>query len=272
MKATLNLPALETTVRCRVAAHAALRASAETIAVWRKQPIVVGAEKMPVSFLKHAEDQTILALRTILAALEAQGWQERSFADWGVIAAPNLFGRVSTALTIQRYKQEGAWGVSPHLIPHQSLHGMSGTISQALKINGPNFGVGGGPNASPDAFLLAAALLADGQLPGLWVVLTGYETEWIPAANESIPAPMCEAVALALTPTEKGCAGLHLAIGQLRPDAERAFSLAHLPEFQLGLLAAELAASAIAPGGTWRLSRTNWVELETILLDREVPA
>lgn len=268
---SLSVSALETTVRCTVAASASLRASAETIAQWRRQPLVVGTEKMPISFLKHAEDQTIVAMKAVLAAHEPNGPQ-RSFADWGVIAAPNLFGRVNIAQTMQRFQDEGAWGVSPHCIPHQSLHGMSGTISQALKIYGPNFGVSGAPNAGPDAFLIAAAMLADGRLPGLWVVLTGYESEWIPAA-EGPPsvAPLCQAVALALTPSERRAAGLHLAIGHVRPDAERAFSLAHLPEFQLGFLAEELTAGVIAPGGRWRLSETTWVELETVLLDREVP-
>ena len=209
---------------------------------------------------------------TILAAMEQAEWRERSFADWGVVAAPNLFGRVNIAFSIQRFGEEGAWGISPQLIPHQSLHGMSGTISQGLKIHGPNFGVCGAASSELDAFLITAAMLADGRLPGLWVVLTGYESEWIPAADgRPTPAPLCRAVALALTPADSLAAGLHLAIGQVRADAERAYSLEHLPEFQLGLLAEELAAGAIAPGGRWRLAETNWVELETVLLDREVP-
>ena len=119
------------------------------------------------------------------AALEQQGWQTRSFAAWGVIAAPNFFGRVSNAQSIQRFQAEGAWGVSPHLIPHQSLHGLAGTLSQALKIHGPNFGVSGAPNAGLDALLIAAAMLADGSLPGLWVVLTGHESELIPERGSS---------------------------------------------------------------------------------------
>ena len=239
-----------------------MRASAEAIGQWRKQPVVVGSEKMPISFLKHAEDQTVLALMTVRAALEQQGWQEQSFTQWGVIAAPNLFGRISIAQTIQRYRQEGAWGVSPHLIPHQSLHAMSGTISQALKIVGPNFGVNGGPNASSDAFLIAAAMMMDGRLPGIWIVLTGYESEWIPAASGTNGvAPMCEAVALALTMEPPNSMGPSLTIGQVPDDAKKDLSV--LPEVHLSLLFEEMSSRAAVAGGKWRLSDTHWLELES---------
>ena len=136
---------------------------------------------------------------------------------------------------------------------------MSGTISQALKIYGPNFGVGGGPNASPDAFLIAAAMLADRSLPGLWLILTGYETEWIPAPDrQPSPAPNCIACALALTPKNLGEGGQHLAIGQTAGDAD----LTILPEFQLGLFAEEWTNAAQVPIGKWRLGDTCWLEFD----------
>ena len=236
------------------------------IAERRRQPVVVGAQQWPASFLKHAEDQTVLALAAVACAIEQAGWHDRSFADWGVIAAPSWFGRVSIAQSIQRFQKDGAWGVSPHLIPQQSLHGMSGAISQALKIHGPNFGVSGGPNPAPDAFLVAAALMADGVLPGLWVVLTAHEAEWIPAADDrAVLPPACRAVALALTPTDIDESGLHLSIGQA--NATDAATLAHLADFQLGLFAEGLTAGA---PGAWRLSERHWLELEAAGLDAEV--
>jgi hypothetical protein len=271
LKATLSAPALETTIRCSVAAAAMLRAAPEAIAQWRRQPIVVGDDKMPVSFLKHSEDQTVVAIRTILAALEQQGWQSRSFTDWGVIAAPSFFGRVCSARSFQRFLVDGAWGASPHLIPHQSLHGLAGTLSQALKIHGPNFGVSGAPNAGPDAFLIAAAMLADGALPGLWVVLTGHESEAIPERDgDSQPASICHAVALALTPASNSCSGGQLSIGPVTPQA--AAPLALWPEFHLNLLADEFLAHPHMPCGKWRLGSTHWLELETPLPDSEASA
>jgi hypothetical protein len=262
LKSLLCLPALETTVRCRVAAAALMRCSAETIALARRQPVSVGRQKMPISFLKHAEDQTVLALMTVLRALEQESWQMRSYTDWGVVAAPNLFGRVSIAQTIQRYQQEGAWGVSPHLIPHQSLHAMSGTISQALKIYGPNFGISGAPNAGPDALLIAGAMMMDGVLPGLWLVLAGHETEWIPAADGSpVPTPMCQAIALALTSGNVDTTGIYLSLGQTRTAEEIDPAV---PEFHLDLLAEDWLQQGGIPQGRWRLSETHWVELETV--------
>lgn len=265
LKSSLCLPALETTVRCRVGAAMLLRGSAETIAQARRQPVTVGAQKLPISFLKHAEDQTVLALQAVLGALEQENWQERSFTAWGVVAAPNLFGRVSIAQTIQRYRQEGAWGVSPHLIPHQSLHAMSGTISQALKIYGPNFGISGAPNSGPDAFLIAGAMMMDGVLPGLWVVLAGYEAEWLPAADGApVPAPMCQAIALALTPGNTNTTGIHLSLGQAAAASDIDVAV---PEFHLSLLAEEWLQQGAIPPGRWRLSATHWVELENVAGD-----
>jgi hypothetical protein len=270
LKSSLCRSGLETTVRCRVAAASLRRADAAAIALARRQPVVVGAEKLPVSFLKHADAQSILALLTVLDALHGQDWHAKSFKDWGVIAAPSLFGRHGVATSILQIQQEGAFGVSLHVIPQQSLHAMSGTISQALKIHGPNFGVSGGPNPGPDALLLAAAMLADGQLPGLWLVLTGYESEWIPAADgQPTPAPPCNALALALSPRAPGVAGLHLAIGQARHQDAGDSPLAHLPELQLGLVAEEWTNAAGLPPGRWRLGDAHWLEIETPALDAE---
>ena len=268
MKSLLHLPALKTTVRCRVGAAAWMRNSPEAIALARRQPVNITGQMMPASFLKHAEDQTVLALLTVVRALEQENWEGRSFTDWGVVAAPNFFGRASIAQTIQRYEQEGAWGISPHLIPHQSLHAMSGTISQALKIYGPNFGIGGAANSGPDAFLIAGAMLMDGLLPGLWLVLAGHETEWIPAADGSpVPAPMCHAIALALTPGDIDATGIHLLLGETPTGSEidRA-----VPEFHLSLLAEEWEQQGAIPQGRWRLSATHWVELESVVGDEEV--
>jgi hypothetical protein len=253
----------------RIAALSILRADAATIENWRRQPIVVGTDKLPISMLRHAEDQSLLALKAVLDARLQAGWDEKSFADWGVIAAPNFFGRLSIAQTVHRYQKEGAWGVSPHLIPHQSLHAASGTISQALRIHGPNFGVGGGPNSAPAAFLLAAAMLVDGALPGLWLILSGHEAEWIPAANGAhAAAPACVAVALALTAASTGAGGLHLAIGALDVSAP-ADRLALLPWLEVGLLAEDLAVTHGLPAGKWRIGDSHWLEVEATLEDAE---
>ena len=66
-------------------------------------------------------------------------------------------GRAAVAAGLQRYQNEGAWGASPHLPPHRSLHSPSGTISQLFKIHGPNYGVCGGPGCATEILAAAAA-------------------------------------------------------------------------------------------------------------------
>jgi hypothetical protein len=256
VQASLAPPTLDTTLRFRIAASSILRADAATIESWRRQPIVVGTEKLPVSMLRHAEDQTLLSLKSVLDARTQSGCDGVCFNDWGVIAAASFFGRLNIATTLQRFQQEGAWGVSPHLIPHQSLHAISGTISQMLKIHGPNFGVGGGANSASDAVLLAAAMLADGNLPGLWLVVSGHAAERIPAADGAHPvAPECVAVALALTAAFPAAGALHLSIGTSISLDDRAL----LPLLDVGLLAEYLTA------GKWRVGETHWMEVEATL-------
>jgi len=263
VQTSLISPAVKTMLRLRVAASSVLRADAETVDSWRRQPIVVGAEKLPVSVLRHAEDQTLLALKAVLGARSQAGCADATFADWGVIAAPNFFGRVSIAMTLQRFQQEGAWGVSPHLIPHQSLHAVSGTISQMLKIHGPNFGVAGGPNSAPDAFLLAASLMMDGTLPGLWLVLSGHAAEWIPNAKGAHPpAPECVAVALALTADRAGERGPRLSIGSV---AAPTGDLRLLPMLDVGLFAEESFSMGSLSAGKWRIGESHWIEVEASL-------
>jgi hypothetical protein len=253
------LRVVQPTVRCQVAAAALGRADGATIAALRRQPLVFGAQKLAASVLQHAEDQTILALRTVLDAIDEPYRHDRAFASWGVIAAPMFFGRLANAQAAQRFRDEGPWGVSPHLIPNLSLHGLSGTISQFLKIHGPNFGVGGGSNCAPEVFLLAAGLLAGGSLPGLWVILTGHESEWIPSVGHAETPPLCRCLVLALAPTLE-MDGPHLSIGQAA-TADVDDALAHGQEFSFAGFAEEWTAMSALPVGRWRLGERHWLAI-----------
>ena len=135
---------------------------------------------LPPSMLKHADDQTVVGLAAVFRAIHDHRLEPNSFADWGVVAGPRFLGRALFTTALQRFAAEGAWGVSPHLIPHRSLHAVSGTVSQALHLHGPNFGVGGGPNAALEAILAAVALLGADRLPGVWLVLTEWQPELVP--------------------------------------------------------------------------------------------
>jgi hypothetical protein len=190
-----------------------VRVGLESLPELRKQPGPVYGEPFPASFLKHSDEQTVVGLTAVYKAIHAFGLQTTSFHDWGVLAAPRFLGRPAMAAALQRFHAEGAWGVSPHLIPHRSLHSISGTISQAFKIHGPNFGVGGGPGAPAEALLAAVSMLEGQRLPGVWVVLSCLDPEQAPdEAGRPAPGTRCVGLALALTPIRSGRCSLRLRV------------------------------------------------------------
>ena len=207
-------------VCCEVAAEAVVRVSLASLAELRRNLGPIHGEPLPASLLKHSDEQTIAGLCAVYKAIAKAGWHTSRFREWGVIAAPRFLGRPAMQAALRRFAAEGAWGVSPHLIPHRSLHSVSGTVSQALKIHGPNFGVGGGPDDTVEALLAATALLQGKQLPGVWVVLTGLSPE-LPVDDAGHPPLHTQAVglALALTPIGTNASSQHLHIVNGVPDA-----------------------------------------------------
>jgi hypothetical protein len=236
-----------------------------------------GGEALPPSFLKHADEQTVVGLAAVFQAIHRFGLVGNSFTDWGVLAGPRFLGRACLAVALQRFALEGAWGVSPHLIPHRSLHSISGTVSQALSIHGPNIGVGGGPAGAAETLLAAAALLSDGRLPGVWVVLTGWDPEPViergAYGDTPRPAPHtnpinCCAAALALTMLQPEWDAPRLTVhpgpavqpGNLPAQAAR---LAALPSFRLELLVNFLENDDLSEGA-WSFACGGWMELERV--------
>lgn len=208
-------------VYCDITAEAVVRANLECLEELRRHPGPVHGEPVPASLLKHADEQTIAGLCAVYQAIAKAGLQSTCFCDWGVVAAPRFLGRSTMAAALQRFAAEGAWGVSPHLAPHRSLHSISGTISQALKLHGPNFGAGGGTNRTVEALLAATALLDGKKLPGVWVVLTGLSPELSPdEAGQSPPGTQAVGMALALTSIGKSDSHFRLHIVRGIPDAE----------------------------------------------------
>jgi hypothetical protein len=201
----------ETALCCDVSAHGCARIAPEELPAFRQKPGPAGGVSVPAGLLKHADDQTVAGMAAVLQAIAAGGLGQTSFTEWGVLAAPRFFGRVAMIGLIHRFAIEGAWGVTPHLIPHRSLHSLSGTISQALKIHGPNLGIGGGPGALTEALWTATAMLHGDRLPGVWMVVTAWSPEPCGEAGEPIPPDSrCLGLALALTPTRPGWRGPRL--------------------------------------------------------------
>jgi hypothetical protein len=182
----------------------------------RKHPGALLGDALPAGVLKHADEQAVAALAAVYQAIRDHGLPVTGYQHWGVLAAPRFLGRCTLASALQKFLAEGAWGVSPHLIPHHSIHSISGLISQTLKIHGPNFGIAGDPNGTVEPLLLASALLERMALPGVWLVLTGLQTEVPPEPGGGLPpGACCLALALALIPPRSPSKGirLHVSVG-----------------------------------------------------------
>jgi hypothetical protein len=183
----------------------------EALPELRKQPGPAFGKPLPANFCKHTDEQTVAGLAAVFTAIRDHrlAENESDFRDWAVVGAPRFLGRAAMATSLPRFLAEGAWDVSPHMIPHRSLHSLSGTVSQALKIHGPNFGAGGGPNGETEALLAGLSLASNVRLPGVWVVFTRIDPELPEDGKTGKPAPgsFCQGLALALKP-----AGSHGAV------------------------------------------------------------
>jgi hypothetical protein len=264
----LAAPRAATIIDCPLAGFGMLRAAPDQIAALRRNPQPTPSAPLPLTLLKHADDQTVAALAAVFQASHHHGQTETDFSEWAVVAAPSYLGRAALAATLKRLQDEGAWGISPHFIPHHSLHAISGTISQALKIHGPNFGIEASPCGIAEALTVAATLLATGDLPGLWLVLTEYEPELIPL-DPNVPgpdcpasAPTCIALALALVPEAAMSAEITL---RVCPQGNQGYTTLPAPwSSWMPLENVRTLTDALShglPGRHWRLGSNGWVEL-----------
>jgi hypothetical protein len=186
----------------RLVARGVVRADPDTVAALRRRP---GEANLSPTFLKYSDEQTVVGLAALLQARTRQGLQAEDFSRWGVVATACRPGRQAVADTLARIAEVGPRGGSPMIIPHRSLHAVSGTVSQALGIKGPNIAVGGGPGHLEEGLLAALTLLAEGHLPGIWLVLTQWDPE--PPLGAAEPGAVCHGLGLALLPAFSGQTG-----------------------------------------------------------------
>lgn len=160
------------------------------------------APALPRRFLRHADEQTVVGMHAVLAAITAIP-EPLALEGHGVIAASCQAGRIAAAHTLVQAKHGGGVTVSTQLVPQGSLHSLAGAVSVGLGMRGPNIGVSGGPNALSEGLLTAFSWL-HGSGPvacdTTWLVITGWDDE--PALDtEGRPTtdPVCRGVALAVT-------------------------------------------------------------------------
>ena len=126
-------------VACGVTQHATLRADAGELARLRRQPGTWRDATFSPALLKHADDQTVAALAVMLRALGSQMPPER-FHDWGVIAAPTLFGRDGTATALNRFRRRG--------LGHQPAHDPAPHAARGIGDHQPGLSFTGRTSAS----------------------------------------------------------------------------------------------------------------------------
>jgi hypothetical protein len=150
-------------------------------------------------FLKYTDEQTVAAVAAVDRAIQTHQIDLRKQRHWPIIAAPRFLGRVAGPAVIHGYDRGGPQSVSPHIIPQNSLHSVSGALSILLASRGPNVGVGGGPESLDDAILAAFSLPGSGQAVGCWLVATAWDPEPV-ADRDCRPQnePVCHALALTL--------------------------------------------------------------------------
>jgi hypothetical protein len=214
-------PYLRASASCSVRAFGVVEATPQCVSALRKQPSPSGGPALTAGLLNHAEDQTVVAVAAVLNAIDAGRLQREAFTDWGVVAATCFQGRVPVAGSFEKYHRQGPLSVSPLIIPFMSLHSTSSMISLALGIHGPSVGVGGGSGEFVQALMTGLALQGEPDLPGVWMVGTGWDPELLPGTLADSPPPVCRAMALALVSEAGGAHGSSLrlvpAANALRP-------------------------------------------------------
>jgi hypothetical protein len=148
-------------------------------------------------FLKHADEQTVLAVAAVDQAIQSSALTFEHYRNWAIIAAPRFIGRIAGTATLARFAKGGGPAISPHVIPQHSLHSISGALSILLASRQPNFGVGGTGDSLAEGLLAALTAPLTG-CNGVWLVSTAWSPEPQIADAGCQNDPVCHAVALAL--------------------------------------------------------------------------
>jgi len=247
---------------CGVASHALVEATLAEIPGLRDCSVPEGVSALPPRFLRHCDEQTVVGMRAVLAAIAAHPEPRPSFTGYGVVAAACQSGRIATAQSLAMLCTAGGVAVSPHIVPQCSLHSVAGAVSVALGMHGPNIGASGGQHAvSEGLFTCLSLLAADAALPGIWLVVSSWTQEpSLDAAGkpdcsplqDSHSGPICRALAVAVTAdadaaADKGISRrltLHMpaAIRMARPAAHDQTAADEILDFARGLAAGPAAS------------------------------
>jgi len=164
---------------------------------------------LPPRFLRHADPQTVAAVRAVQQAAGRLTEDARlpgdSLEGHGVIAAASRLGRPAAGRALDGFASSGGIAVPTTIVPQCSLHAVAGAVSVAFGMHGPNIGIGGGPGAVAEGLIAAASFACDprptGGVAGWWLVFTGWECEPpLDVAGTAAADPLVRAVALCVVP------------------------------------------------------------------------
>jgi hypothetical protein len=232
---------------CGVCAAAGVRVPWSEIAEVRRSFGTYRGQAL-ASLVRQSDEQTVLAVAAVLRAIDRAGWRERSFENWGVVASGRSFGRVRFGAALDRFRRTQARGTSPLIVPHLSLHSMAGTLSIALDMHGPNYGVSGQAEHLGETLLAGLGLVEDDELDGLWIVASDLEPELFLDGDFAGNSVVGHAAALALS---RGAGAIELTLG---PGVEPVGRLGHLAEW-IDAPAADSWRCGLAGVGVLELTR-----------------
>lgn len=188
---------------CGIRGHATVEAPLSAVPMLRDAPVPDGAPGLPPRFLRHCDEQTVVAVRAVLEAIARLPAPPR-LDRCGVVAAPCQAGRIATAKSLANLRVGGGVTVSPHIVPQCSLHSLAGAVSVALGMHGPHLGIGGGPDALAEGLFAAITLFRAGPASGcdaVWLLASAWDTEpLLDSSGAAIDDPICRAVAMLLVP------------------------------------------------------------------------
>lgn len=184
---------------CSLVVHDWASVTAAGMGAARTLAATINPDSLSAKVLKQVDDQVVVALQ-VFHAINNNGANNLIDSDhWGLVAASRSVGRRRVHDSVAKYRVNGAWTTSPNIIPHCSLHSLPGLLSQALRLHGPNLGAGGMAGREGEAISAALSLLHGERLPGVWVVLTGWEHETL-----ETDSGRCQAAVLGLVRARPG--------------------------------------------------------------------
>jgi len=190
---------------CLVESYATASVHSSEVSALAREKHSHGCHSLPPRFLRHADEQTVIGMHSIIRAMAVDTQDSRDMSNDAVIAATCLAGQPSAARTMIGLRDKGPVAVTPHIVPQCSLHSVASAASVGFGMHGPNFGVGGGPHAPAEGFLLAltlAPMLArTSPSTRIWLVCTGWDQQpSLDTTGSLTNDPVCRGMTFVLKP------------------------------------------------------------------------